>query len=40
MPDNHLDARTRIIAKEEITFEGTAEELGGGGGAGGLKRDL
>jgi hypothetical protein len=29
MPDNHLDARTRIIAKEEIAFEGTAEELGG-----------
>jgi hypothetical protein len=29
MPDNHLDARIRIIAKEEIAFEGAVEEAGG-----------
>jgi hypothetical protein len=29
MPDNHLDARIRIIAKEEIAFEFAGGELGG-----------
>jgi hypothetical protein len=29
MPDNHLDARIRIIAKEETAFEAAAEEVGG-----------
>jgi hypothetical protein len=29
MPDNLLDARIRIIAKEETGLEGAAEEAGG-----------
>jgi hypothetical protein len=29
MPDNHLDARIRIIAKEEIALETAAEKPNG-----------